>query len=169
MRLLQVPVTFIATTIVLMAGSSWSQQLAHAPQTLKASVFTTLRKVVLLSLGVTAVAVVATFFLKGVLLRQLHLVATTPLGAMLYFAALSIPAFVISAWGVRFCTSTKSTRVLPYFALIAITLNVVADAVGSHFFGLKGLVLSTTLVRTTMAMFMIGWVYRTTSAFLQEE
>jgi peptidoglycan biosynthesis protein MviN/MurJ (putative lipid II flippase) len=146
-KVLQVPVTIIATSFVLVAGTHWADirtddipsLRAHFHRTIiRGTVFCVLLLLaMIIALGVTRVC-------AG------NMLAGAPTGELLSIVALllaGLPAAFLIAAGSRLLTATRSSYLLPAFGLCAFTTNFIFDIIGAHAFGVEGIALSSTIYR----------------------
>jgi peptidoglycan biosynthesis protein MviN/MurJ (putative lipid II flippase) len=146
-KVLQVPVTIISTSLVLVAGTHWANMLTsdipalrrHFRQTVIRGgvVCVALLLAMLLALGATGALAGDTF-------------AGAPTGKLLAIVALllaGLPGAFLIAVGARLLTATRSSYLLPGFGLCAFVTNLVFDIAGARTFGVEGIALSSTVYR----------------------
>ncbi|HWY89760.1 MAG TPA: lipid II flippase MurJ [Solirubrobacteraceae bacterium] len=155
-KVLQVPVTIISTSLVLVAGTHWANMLTSDIPALRRSFRQTLIRggvvCAWLLLAMTVALGVIGAFAGNTLVGA-------PTGRLLAIVALLLAglpgAFLITA-GARLLTATRSSYLLPGFGLCAFVTNLVFDIAGARAFGVEGIALSSTLYRyVNGALFLI--------------
>jgi peptidoglycan biosynthesis protein MviN/MurJ (putative lipid II flippase) len=147
-----VPITILSTSLVLVAGTHWASLLTDDLPALRRHFRQTL-------LRGTAVCLVLFVGMCGALGILAALAGSTFAGAptgtvivVIVFLLAGLPgAFVINA-GSRLLASTRSTYLLPWFALCSFTTNLVFDIIGANWLGVRGIALSSTIYRCVNAV-----------------
>jgi peptidoglycan biosynthesis protein MviN/MurJ (putative lipid II flippase) len=145
-RIFFVPQLALTSSVVLVAGTRWSVRERDDRW-----LFHDYRRVVLqlfvLGAGL-AIAVVAMLGLIRLVIGPVfagvdtdHLVAVTAILLM------GLPFGAAASSGARMLAARRRTAVLPFFAASTFTVNLGADLVGAHSFGVDGIVASSSLVR----------------------
>jgi putative peptidoglycan lipid II flippase len=154
-NIFQVPLTIIATSLVLVAGTYWAAIGATDPAALRRDVKRTMIRggAVAVALMLASLAVV---WLGAVITGPRFAGArTSDLAITVSLLLVGLPAaFVISA-GSRLLTSTQTTRLLPGLALLAFTTNFVLDVILARLFGVAGIALASTIFRVVNALLFL--------------
>lgn len=148
----QLPLTIISTSLVLVAGTHWASMLTGNIPVLRRHFRHTIARGILICLlllvgmfamlGLLAVIAGPTF--AGVPTKKVIVIISLLLAGL-------PAAFVISA-GARLLASTRSTYLLPWFAVCSFTTNLVFDILGARWFGVQGIALSSTIYRCVNAI-----------------
>jgi len=150
-RVFQVPLTVISASLVLVAGTYWADLGRRDVATLRKHVRQTMIRGTLVTV---AMAVLGLIVVAGTVLAAGPEFAGAPtrsLAAVIALLLAGLPgAFVISA-GARFLTSTRSTYLLPGFAVCSFSTNLVFDILGARLMGVEGIALSSTVYRCVNA------------------
>lgn len=159
-RILQVPTTLVGTSIILVSGSAWSLLALERPGQLHQAVKKSLRRILIVAAIVVTVGAASTLLWGKFFRTHLNLLHSTPFTHMMLWGLLTVPSFFILSWGTRFATATRQTRFLVIFASCTFIANLIADAVGVHYWGLVGIVGATVIVRgvssTCMMFYVLG-------------
>ena len=156
-RVFQVPLTVLAMSIVLVAGTHWAELgtanlpelRAHARRT---AIRGTIVSLFLFLAGAMCVGIGA-FFVGP----QFAGTSTARLVIVILFLLAGLPgAFLISA-GSRLLTATRTTYLLPAFAVCSFGTNLAFDVVGARALGVVGIALSSTIYRSVNAVLYL-WV-----------
>lgn len=161
-KLFYVPQLLFATAVATVYGTRWAQATvssAFEPTKLfndfsvaqKRITSAGLAAAIVLTLGALAFAPPLALFLH---VDQSAFVFT--LGAF----CMGLPAALSSALSLRLFLAMKQTRVLVAFAAILVVVNTVGDLVGALLFGVIGIAVSSTLVRTVGALGYWLWTPR---------
>jgi peptidoglycan biosynthesis protein MviN/MurJ (putative lipid II flippase) len=88
--------------------------------------------------------------------------------ALLFAAyAIGLPFAMVGNLGARLFVACRNTRLLPFFALVLVTINTVGDAVGVALYGLTGIALASSAYRVVDAVLYLsfaGYVMRSARA-----
>ncbi len=145
---------------MLVAGTHWASILTSDIATLRQH----FRRTIIRGTVVCLVLLIGTY---AALALFAALVGSTfagaPTGKAVAITALLLAglpgAFVIAA-GSRLLASTRSTYLLPWFAVCSLTINVVFDVLGAHWFGVEGIALSSTIYRCVTASLLLIVIHR---------
>jgi peptidoglycan biosynthesis protein MviN/MurJ (putative lipid II flippase) len=147
----QVPFTIISTSFVLVAGTYWANILTSNVPALRQHFRRTIIRGTLICLVLllgTCAALAVLAALAG------STFAGAPTGKVVAIIALLLAglpgAFIISA-GSRFLASTRSTYLLPWFAVCSFSTNLLFDILGARWLGVQGIALSSTVYRCVNA------------------
>ncbi|HEX4436221.1 MAG TPA: hypothetical protein VH061_05440 [Solirubrobacteraceae bacterium] len=146
-----VPVTVLSTSFVLVAGTHWANMLTDDIPALQRHFRRTMVRGTMICLVMLAGMAAC---LAGLALVAGPTFAGVPTGRVITIIALLLAglpgAFVINA-GARLLASTRSTYLLPWFAICSFVTNLVFDIVGANWLGVRGIALSSTIYRCVNA------------------
>ncbi len=71
-----------------------------------------------------------------------------------------LPAAFVIAAGARLLASTRTTYLLPWFAVCSLGFNTLFDILGAHWWGVEGIALSSTLYRCVTASLLLFVIHR---------
>lgn len=155
-RLFYVPLVLLALGAGPVLARRWADLLHRGGiEPFSMSVFRVLRIVII---TFTALGLLGAIFVTSDPLRRLadsYGVPLTPLLAAIYFPALGVA--LANSLGVRALQLAGAPRWLLVSALLGLATTVVGDLVGAYYIGLKGIAVSSSLVRLfTCAVVMYG-------------
>lgn len=159
-KVLQVPLTIIATSLVLVAGTHWANMLTSDIPALQQH----FRRTIIRGSVVSALLVLA--MMAGLGVTWLCVGSTlvgAPTGQLLSIVALllaGLPAAFLIVAGSRLLTATRSSYLLPGFGLCAFALNLVFDIAGARVFGVEGIALSSTIYRYVTGVLLLITIRR---------
>jgi peptidoglycan biosynthesis protein MviN/MurJ (putative lipid II flippase) len=156
----QVPFTIIATSLVLVAGTHWASILTSDVPALRQH----FRRTIIRGTLVCLVLLIGTCAALAVLAALAgSTFAGAPTGRLIAIIALLLAglpsAFIISA-GSWFLASTRSTYLLPWFAVCSFTTNLLFDVFGARWFGVEGIALASTVYRCVTASLYLIVIHR---------
>jgi len=154
-KVLQVPLTIIVTSLVLVAGTHWANMMTSDIPALQQH----FRRTIIRGGVVSALLVLVMAALLGVTwLCAGRTLVGAPTGELLSIIGLllaGLPAAFLIAAGSRLLTATRSSYLLPGFGLCAFVLNLVFDIAGAHAFGVEGIALSSTIYRYVTGVLLL--------------
>lgn len=163
-KILQVPLTAISTSLILVAGTRWAKIGTQDVSELARQFRATLVHSFLLS-GACVVAVstvlVVTALVAGPTVAGVRADKLTPLAVILMCG---LPAACVINAATRLLTSTRKTHLLPALGICMLVTNLVFDVVGAHWLGAPGIALSSTIYRYLNAGIYVLIVRRLFSA-----
>ncbi len=146
-KVFYVPLTIIASSLVLVAGTYWAAIRTTDIPLLREHVRRTLVRgsVVCVTLLVGMMgALAATSVIAG---SRLAGGSTSTIISIVVLLLAGLPAAFIIACGAWFLTSTRATYLLPALGVVYFATNLGFDIVGARWFGVRGIALSSTLCR----------------------
>jgi peptidoglycan biosynthesis protein MviN/MurJ (putative lipid II flippase) len=159
-RVFYVPLTIISASFVLVAGTHWSSIHTTNVPALRQHFWRTIVRGALVCLALLAAMGVALSVFAAVANRTF---AGAPTGQLLAIIALLLaglpPAFVIAA-GARLLTSTRTTYLLPWFAVCSLGFNTLFDILGASWFGVEGIAVASTMYRCVTASLLLIAIHR---------
>ncbi len=146
-KILYAPLTALTSFFVLVAGVRWTEQSFDDGSELGRDFRRTMLRA--MALATFAAALVAAVVLAISFLSGSHFAGarTSRLLPVVLLLLLGLPGGLMIALGSRLLSATRRTRILPVFAVVALTVNVIGDFVGSRLWGLNGIALGSTVVR----------------------
>jgi peptidoglycan biosynthesis protein MviN/MurJ (putative lipid II flippase) len=148
----QVPLQILSTSLVLVAGTHWANMLTSDVSALRHHFRKTIVRGTMLCLALL-VGMCAPLAVFGALAGSTF--AGEPTIKVIVIITLLLAglpgAFIISA-GARLLASTRSTYLLPWFALCSFSTNLIFDIIGAHWLGVQGIALSSTIYRCVNAV-----------------
>lgn len=150
-----VPLTIISASFVLVAGTHWANivtsdipQLGqHFWRTIVRGGFVCVVLLIGTCVGLAVFAAIAGQTFAGAPTEKLIVIIALLLAGL-------PGAFIISA-GSRLLTSTRSTYLLPWFAVCSLGLNILFDVLGARWFGVEGIALASTIFRCVTASLLL--------------
>ena len=150
-RAFYAPMLAIMSSVVLVAGAEWARIDPADAARLRATWRRALRRGAIASIA-AAVAVAAGLEVACALAGDtLAGVPTDALRSVVLIFLVGLPGATAAALGARLLTSTRTTRLLPWFAVGTFGLNLVADLGGAAWLGVNGIAAASTLTRTASA------------------
>jgi peptidoglycan biosynthesis protein MviN/MurJ (putative lipid II flippase) len=146
-KVLQVPLTIISTSLVLVAGTHWASILTTDVPLLRHSFWRTIRRGLVVCTGLLlgmGSMLIALSFVAGASFAG---APTARLVSIVALLLLGLPGAFLIAAGSRFLTATRSSYLLPAFAICSFGTNMGFDIVGAHVLGVQGIALSSTIYR----------------------
>ncbi len=154
-RVFFVPLTIISASLVLVAGTHWASMLTSDIPHLRDHFWRTITRGGALSVGLVIATVVPLVACAGFAGRTF---AGAPTGELVAITALllaGLPAAFVIAAGARLLASTRTTYLLPWFAVCSLGFNTLFDILGARWWGVEGIALSSTLYRYLTASLLL--------------
>lgn len=159
-RVFQVPLTVLAASVVLVAGTHWAELGRSDVPALRAHVRRTMGRGVAVAVALTVLILLAVGAAALIVGPKFAGTSTIRFLGVVSFLMVGLPAaFVINA-GSRFLTATRTTYLLPAFALVSFSTNLVFDLIGAQLLGVEGIALSSTIYRCVNAVLYLLVVHR---------
>jgi peptidoglycan biosynthesis protein MviN/MurJ (putative lipid II flippase) len=154
-----VPLTVISSSFVLVAGAHWANITVNDPElgehfwrTITRGLLVCLVLVIGTCVGLAGFAALAGSTFAGA--------PTSKIIAIIAFLLAGLPAAFVIAAGARLLASTRSTYLLPWFAICSLGLNTLFDVLGARWFGVEGIALSSTIYRCVTASLLLVVIHR---------
>lgn len=154
-RVFYAPLMALTALFVLVAGVRWTEHTFNSADQLGADFRRTLLRAAVIAGIVSATLIAAVAILPLLTAGRFAGAPTGSFVSVTIYLLLGLPAGLTIALGARLLTATRRTLVLPFFALLAITLNVAGDIVGAHLLGIKGIALASTVMRCGSALLYV--------------
>ena len=159
-RVFQVPLTVLAASLVLVAGTHWAELGRSDVPALRAHVRRTMGRGVVVAVGLMVLVLLAVGAAALVVGRHFAGTSTIRFVGVVSFLMAGLPAAYLINAGARFLTATRTTYLLPAFALVSFSTNLVFDLVGAQLLGVEGIALSSTIYRCVNAVLYVLVVHR---------
>lgn len=150
-RAFYAPMLAIMSSVVLVAGAEWARLGTDDAVRLRAAYRRALRRGAFVAVAAALLVAAALEVACAVAGDTLAGVPTGALRAIVLIFLIGVPGATVAALGARLLTSTRTTRLLPWFALGTFGLNLVADLGGAAWLGVDGIAAASTLTRTASA------------------
>lgn len=155
-----VPLTIISSSFVLVAGTHWASITTSDVPKLGEHFWRTITRGILVCLvlfigtcaGLAVFAALAGSTFAGA--------PTEKIIAIIALLLAGLPAAFIITAGARLLASTRSTYLLPWFAVCSLGLNTLFDILGARWLGVEGIALSSTLYRCVTASLLLVVIHR---------
>jgi len=159
-RVFQVPLTVLAASLILVAGTHWAELGRSDIPALRAHVRRTMGRGVVVSVALTVLVLLAVGACALVVGPRFAGTSTARFLGVVSFLMAGLPAAYIIYAGARFLTATRTTYLLPGFAVISFSTNLVFDLIGAQLLGVEGIALSSTIYRCVNAVLYLLVVHR---------
>ena len=150
-KLFYVPMVLLFSAVTIVSGVTWGSMAEDRPEQLRADFWRVQRLAVVASTGIAVVAAVVVLVLDHRVLQFLRLDAGVPFGAVFLAYIVGLPFAMGQSLAGRLLVIKRQTRLLPYIAVGLVLLNLVADLLGAWLLGVRGLAVSSSLVRVANA------------------
>lgn len=161
-KLFYVPQLLLATAVATVYGTRWAQAAVSSdfdPVRLLDDFRVAQRRITGSGVAMAIVLTVAALVFAPLLAGFLHVDRTMFVPTLGVFC-MGLPAALSSALSLRLFLAMKQTRVLVVFAVILVVVNTIGDVLGALLFGVVGIAISSTLVRTVGAFGFWLWTPR---------
>jgi peptidoglycan biosynthesis protein MviN/MurJ (putative lipid II flippase) len=154
-KVFQAPLTVLSSSFVLVAGTHWADIGRSDVAGLRRHVRRTMTRGSVVCLVLLAVILLAVGIAGTIIGPRFATASTNRLLAIVALLLVGLPAAFVMSAGARFLTSTRSTYLLPAFAVCSFTTNLVFDIAGAHVLGVEGIALSSTIYRCVNAVLYV--------------
>jgi putative peptidoglycan lipid II flippase len=146
-KVLYAPLVALNASIVLVAGARWARYDSHAVDELTADVARTLRRTIVVSLGVSIVVLGVVLAASQFGPARISGIDVAEFTGVLAILLAGLPAATVVTTMLRFLTVTRYTVWLPVVSVITVVINASGDIVGAKLVGIYGIVIASTVIR----------------------
>lgn len=160
------PMTILMSSVVVIAGTRWARQVADDAPGLTEDFARRLRSAVLVAVALAA-ATIAALAVALLIVNADELLDGRAEDFFLVSAIIvlfGLPPAIASLCSARMLIVTGSQRVIPMVAGAGVVVNLIADLIGAHLFGLIGIAIASALTRWVEAGLYLSVVRRQLAA-----
>lgn len=155
-----VPLTIISSSFVLVAGTHWANITTTNIPKLREHFWRTITRGILVCLVLFTGTCAGLAVFAALVGSTFAGAPTAKIIAIIALLLAGLPAAFIIAAGARLLASTRSTYLLPWFAVCSLGLNSLFDILGARWLGVEGIALSSSIYRCVTALLFLIVIHR---------